>query len=133
MILVDTHVLVWLAADDDRLGKEARRTIDRAYAESDLAVSAISFWELAMLTDKRRLELPQPVTAMREELLGKGLEEVEVDGRIAIAAGALPSFHGDPADRFVVATASLSGATLMTADRRILDWKSPLRRQDARR
>ena len=85
-----------------------------------------------MLTAKRRLDLPQPVTAMRQELLDNGLEEIKADGTIAIAAGELASFHGDPADRLVVATASLAGATLLTADQRILDWTSSLSRQDAR-
>jgi PIN domain nuclease of toxin-antitoxin system len=132
VIVADTHALVWLINDDRRLGRQARRTIDRAFARSALAVSAVSFWEMAMLIGKRRLELAQPVPAVRDKLLQNGLEEIAADGAIAIAAGQLSSFHGDPADRFVVATASLAGATLLTADQRILDWESPLRRQDAR-
>ena len=60
-----------------------------------------------------------------------GLQEIKVDGDIAIAAAQLGDFHDDPADRFIVATASLAGAALITADQRILDWKGTLRRQDA--
>ncbi len=54
-------------------------------------------------------------------------------GSIAIAAGELARMHGDPADRLIIATASLAGATLMTADARILRWKHALPRHDARR
>ena len=54
MILLDTQVLVWMAVDDRRLGAQTRDVIDIAWSESQAAVSAISFWELAMLHEKRR-------------------------------------------------------------------------------
>ena len=84
-----------------------------------------------MLVAKRRLQIGRPPRAWREALLQSGLHEIEVDGEIAIAAAQVGDFHDDPADRFIVATASLAGATLLTTDQRILDWKGSLRRQDA--
>lgn len=132
LILLDSHVLVWLASDDKRLGRRARAATDRALADGNLAVSAVAFWEIALLVAKRRLELGRPPRAWREGLLHRGLQEIKVDGDTGIAAAQVGNFHDDPADRFIVATAVLTGATLLTADQRILEWQGSLRRQDAR-
>lgn len=131
LIVIDSHALVWLASGDKRLGRRARAASDRGLGDGKLAVSAVSFWEIALLVAKRRLQLGQPPRAWRQRLLQSGLLEIQVDGEIAIAAAQVGDFHDDPADRFIVATASLMGATLLTADQRILDWKGSLRRQDA--
>ena len=131
MILVDTHALIWLRTGDDRLGIAARRTLNDALRDGDLAVSAMTFWEVAMLKAKDRLEFPEDVRLWRREMLGQGLEEIPVDGGIAARAGMLENLHGDPADRIIVATA-LEGHRLVTADSRILDWGGNLDRLDAR-
>ena len=52
MILLDTHVLVWLLSDDRRIGKQTREAVDRSWARGEAAVSAITFWEVAMLENK---------------------------------------------------------------------------------
>ncbi len=130
MILLDTQVLVWNRFGDRRLGRRARREIDDAVRESTVAVSAISFWEIAMLHSKRRITLLQDVGSWRDTLLQEGLVEIPVDGAIGIRANELTDFHPDPADRLIVATA-LGGHRLVTADRRILDWPGDLDRLDA--
>ncbi|MFQ5743680.1 MAG: type II toxin-antitoxin system VapC family toxin [Acidobacteriota bacterium] len=132
LTLLDTHVLVWLAAAEPRLGQQARARADEALAADALAVSAISFWEICMLDRKGRIELGQPPQAYRRELLELGLVEMPVTGEVGIAAALLAGFHDDPADRIIAATASLARATLITADQRILDWPGPLIRQDGR-
>ncbi len=123
MILVDTHVLVWLENGSERLGKQALEVIDNALRENTLTVSAITFWEIAMLLQKQRLFLKADVSIWRRELLLNGVREVVVDGVVAIRAGQLEKIHGDPADCIVVATALEHSATLVTADRKILDWE----------
>ncbi len=133
MILLDTHALLWLAEGMPELGKEARRLSDEALKKDSLAVSAISFWEAAMLQEKRRIQLFQPVSAWRESLLELGLAEIAVTGEIGIAAVALPNFHADPADRIIVATAANHGAALITADQLILGWAGSLHKHNARR
>jgi len=55
MILIDTHVLVWLESGSNRLGKESLAVIDKALCDGVLAVSAVTFWEIAMLIEKKRL------------------------------------------------------------------------------
>lgn len=133
MILLDTHVLVHYASEDRKLGKRARAAIDRSLSRDEAFVSALSFWEVAMLVVvKRRLELDTTVSAFRAAALATGLQEESVDGEIAITAGELADHHGDPVDRMLVATALVRGLTLLTADTILLDWKiRGLRVQDA--
>lgn len=137
ILLLDTHVLVWLAAGDDHLGKRAGRAIDGAFAKSDagagVGVSAFSYWEIETLLSKRRLRGIRSTDALRSEATRLGLGEIEVDGDIAIAAARLRGFHGDPADRIIVATAQAKRATLVTADPTLLGWGPALRTIDATR
>ena len=130
MILLDTHALIWLLLDDPRLGRQTRQIIASAWADNQAAVSAISFWEIAMLCAKGRIELLVNAETWRAGLLREGLIEIAVDGGTALRAGSLRDLHGDPADRIIVATA-LTGHQLVTADRRILDWPGRLRRLNA--
>ena len=127
MILFDTQVLLWLLYGDSRLGRQARQVIDDALADGRAAVSAITFWEVAMLHGKGRITLQADIDSWRESLIEEGLIEIPVDGGIAVRAGLLQDMHGDPADRLIVATA-LDGHQLVTADRRILDWPGQLSR-----
>ena len=132
MILVDTHALIWLRTGDARLGAGARRALDDALRDEELSVSAMTFWEIALLKSKGRLDFPEDVGLWRRELLGQGLAEIPVDGEIAIRANALPGLHADPADRIIVATAQ-AGHRLVTGDERILAWDGNLARLDARK
>ncbi len=130
MILLDTHTLIWLLLDDPRLGRQARQVIGRDWPDNNVGVSAITFWEVAMLYEKGRLELLVDIGTWRVSLLNEGLIEVPVDGEIAARAGLLPDMRGDPADRIIVAT-TLDRHRLVTADRRILEWPGRLNRLDA--
>lgn len=131
MILFDTHVLVWLLSDEQQLGTQTRQLIAHAWSNDEAAVSAISFWEVAMLQDKGGLVLTPDLTAWRTGLLDDGLIELPVTGQIGIQAVALEDFHRDPADRLIVATA-LSGHQLVTVDAKILDWSGSITTFDAR-
>ena len=130
MILLDTHALWWQGEGNPRLGPRARRVIERAFEENEAAVSAISFWEVAMRVQKNQLDLLSDVAAWRHDMLSRGLREIPVDGDIATRAGLLADMHGDPADRLIVATA-LEGHQLLTSDRRLLEWPVSLNRLDA--
>ena len=94
-------------------------------------MSAISFWEVALLRDKGRIRFPGDVGSWRREQLAQGVIEIAVDGDIGIRAVSLAGFHADPADRLIVASA-LQGHQLVTADERILNWSGQLSRLDAR-
>lgn len=132
MILLDTHVLVRYLMGDKKLGRRAISSIDKALADDEVFVSAISFWEVAMLVDRKRLQLDMTVAAFRTIALRHGIHEEAIDGYIAISAAELPDSHGDPADRMLVATSILRGLTLITADDTLLNWKlKGFRSQDA--
>ncbi len=131
MLLLDTHVLVWLLFEEDRLGSDARQKLDESWTLGEAAVSAMTFLEVAMLHAKGRMRLLAAIPEWRLTLLKDGLSEITVDGEIAARAGTLPGLPGDPADRIIVATA-LAGHQLMTADDRILRWNGNLLRHDAR-
>jgi PIN domain nuclease of toxin-antitoxin system len=64
-------------------------------------------------------------------MLSEGATELPLTGEIAILAGELEGLHGDPADRFIIATAIAHDATLVTADNRLLQWRHGMRRHNA--
>lgn len=132
MIVLDTHALAWVAARERRLGRKARALVERLWSRGEVAVCAISFWEAALLHARGRLELPAEPGEWRAELLASGLLELPVDGEAGIRAVGLGGLPSDPVDRLIVATALGRDAGLMTADERLLAWKHPLVRHDAR-
>lgn len=133
MIVLDTHVLVWADSDDRRLGRKARALLDRMWTAGKVAVPAIAFWEAGMLQARRRLVLPTSVGEWRGAVLAAGAVELPLDGAVAVRALDLSGLHDDPADRFIVATALVHGAALVTGDERLLDGPSALERHDARK
>ncbi|MBL8520843.1 MAG: type II toxin-antitoxin system VapC family toxin [Betaproteobacteria bacterium] len=132
MIVLDTHALVWMDAGDKQLGRKTRARIEQDWRKGEVLVSAISFWEVAVLAERGRIKLASSIADWRHELIAAGLTEVPLDGHIALRASELNGLSEDPADRFIAATALLSHATLVTADRRSLAWKHTLERLDAR-
>lgn len=133
MILLDTHVALWFTLKSRSLGRQSRRIVQRAAIEEQLAISAVSFWEIALLIAKRRLRPPDTAKEMRRQILSSGAIELPLTGEIAILAGEIEGLHGDPADRFIAATAIVHDSTLVTADERLLHWRHALRRQNAER
>ncbi len=121
MILLDTQILLWLT-EDERLGARTRRRIDAN--TGNIHLSAISFWEIAMLIDKRRIALAMPLQDWMRRLFDTGgFRTVSIDPAIATDAGSLPGdLHGDPCDRIIIATARSLGCALLTSDRAILDY-----------
>ena len=118
MLVLDTHAFVWLVTGSAKLGKQARRHLSRG-----AHVSAITFWEMEMLAGAGRIRIGMTVSEARDVALRANVTEVPIDGVIAMTAARL-AMHGDPGDRFIVATAQTLGATLMTADENIdgLGW-----------
>ncbi len=114
-MLLDTHVwLRWLSPADMPL---PRRVIETLEADTDLAVSAVSCWEVAYLAKRGRLLLPLPLAAwLPEALAGSGISCIPLDAQIATAAAGLSDIHRDPADRFIIATALATRRRLLTLD-----------------
>lgn len=131
MILLDTHAAIWFIRDDPALGKKARKAALTALDEEQLAISAITFWEIALLVARHRLRSVDDPAEQRALMLRAGLRELPLTGDIAILAVGLDGLHTDPADRIIAATAITHGTTLMTADQMLLSWKSKVRRLNA--
>ncbi|MDF3075578.1 MAG: PilT protein domain protein [Alphaproteobacteria bacterium] len=131
--LLDTHALIWLMEGSERLGKRAAAAIDRARQAGEAAVSAITFWEVAVLEQRRRVGIDRTLAAWRRAVLDAGILEIPIGGEIALQAGALGDALRDPGDRFIVATALREDRVLVTADQAILDWQGKLGRLDASR
>lgn len=125
MIVLDTHAWVWLISDPERLSKVARNAIEKDIENRAIHVSSISAWEIALLTKRGRLKLSMDVAdwiSASESL--PVLKFIPVDNRIALRSTMLPGkLHHDPADRIIVATALLLGATLITRDDKLLRYR----------
>ncbi len=123
MILLDTHIWVWWVDGSAQFTVQYQNRIDEHKADG-LGVSVISCWEVAKLVENGRLDLQCSVEEWIEQALAyPGVELLELTPRIAIESTKLPgSFHRDPADQIIVATARIWGCPLLTADDRILKY-----------
>ena len=124
MIVLDTHVWVWWVSNPKLLSPKARRAISAAVGRSQVHISSISVWELALLSMRGRLKLKMDVgdwIAQSEAL--PFLHFVTIDNHIALKSTQLDEpLHYDPADRIIIATALSLGAALVTKDQKIRDY-----------
>jgi len=123
-LLLDTHVWIWFMLADPELKICEQNVINRAAASGLLRIAAISVWETALLASRGRVTLGRPLAQwMTQAVSVSGLAIEPLLPQTAIEACSLPdAFHRDPADRLIVATARVVNATLVTRDRRILDY-----------
>ncbi|MFN3544015.1 MAG: type II toxin-antitoxin system VapC family toxin [Thiobacillus sp.] len=123
-LVIDTHVWLWLEADPDRLGEQARARIEQAARAGRLWVSVMSVWEIGMLVAKDRIRLSMPVDEwVRQASATPGMQMLGVIPEIALESTRLPDApHGDPVDRLLMASARVHNLTLVTADEKILAY-----------
>jgi PIN domain nuclease of toxin-antitoxin system len=123
-LLLDTHVWIWFMLANAELAVSGRNAINRAAAFGQLRIAAISVWEAVLLASRGRVALGRPLAQwITEAVSAPGLSIEPLLPQVAVEACSLPeAFHRDPADRLIVATARVANATLMTRDRRILDY-----------
>ena len=122
-VLLDTHAWIWMMEDNPHL-KKSKAAIDELVPESQIFVSTISLWEVAMIESKKRIRFP--VTALewlRKAVTAPGLRVIPISPEIAVESCQLPeSFHGDPADKLLIATARIMDSRLVTHDKKILNY-----------
>lgn len=122
-LVLDTHVWIWLL-NGDPLSEEAIAAITDGARQGSILVSAISTWEVGMLTAKGRISLTMPVLKwVQQGLEAPGLTLAAITPEIAIESCHLPGeIHGDPADRLIVATARMTQSRLVTKDQKLLAY-----------
>lgn len=124
-LLLDTHVWLWYAEGNiEKLRKASVKKLDAARIGDGLLVSAISVWEIGALCARGRIRLSIPLRDWTERALGvPGLRLAPLDAAAAAESTLLPGdLHGDPADRFLIATARTLGLALATRDEHILQY-----------
>ncbi len=125
LILLDTHVWLWLLNGEKKLIRpQCLSYIENAVKYSNIRVSVISVWEVGMLESKGRIRFPIGcLDWVNNALNAPGVSMAPITPEIAIESSRLPgNFHGDPADRIIVATARKLGATLISHDRNIISY-----------
>lgn len=120
--LLDTHILIWWLTDVTQLSEAQREVVKSAGPDGPVHVSDISLWEVAMLHNLGRIRLALPLRDWLDKAVAPPLVRRQpISPGVAAEVAALPdSFHRDPADRIIVATARILGATLLTRDHRIV-------------
>lgn len=124
-ILLDTHVWFWAVNEPERLSKKALRTIT-ATKPADRGLSSISIWEFAMMVTRAKVEISISLDQWFEQAVsGTGITVYDLSPQIAVESCNLPgTFHKDPADRIITATARVHGLVLVTKDTKILAYKN---------
>lgn len=125
MIILDTSALIRWVSYPEKLSKKAREVIRETVKNEEILVSSVSIWEIALLLKKGRLEFFIDTDRWLEKLENLSFVRfIPVDNWIAYRSVNLNGeFHKDPADRMIVATTLINRATLITSDRKILDYK----------
>src|SRR5690348_11741722 len=120
MILLDTHILVWLLIAPENLSPKARKVIVAARKAGALAISAISLWEIAWLVENKRIEVDVSVGSFVKKCASY-VEVLPITQEIAVRSVQFPkSYPNDPQDRIIGATAIVEGIGLLTHDKLIV-------------
>jgi PIN domain nuclease of toxin-antitoxin system len=116
-LLLDTHLLVWAAADDPALPEEARASIEDI--ENVLYFSVASLWEIVIKSALGRDDFQVDARVLRRNLLDAGYEELPIEAQHAFEVAALAPLHKDPFDRLLVGQAMAEGIVLLTHNEQI--------------
>jgi PIN domain nuclease of toxin-antitoxin system len=120
-LLLDTHTLLWALGNVGKLSPRARETLSEGVLPA--YVSSATLWEMAIKRAKGKLDVPENLLT---KIAAARFDELTVNFRHALLAGALPRHHGDPFDRMLVAQAQSEGLTIVTRDPRIVAYDVPV-------
>lgn len=123
-VLVDTHIWIWYLNGESTLSTRIKKLIDASAINHELHVSAITVWEIAMLASKKKITLNTSCQAWIDKSLSlPGVLLIPLSPEIAIESCYLPGeFHGDPADRMLVASARIENLCLISRDTKIIAY-----------
>lgn len=125
-LLLDTHLLVWAAAEPAKVPTAVRRLMK--HPDSELLFSAASLWEVSIKRGLGRPDFQPDVRLLRRNLLDNGYVELPILSSHVLVLDGLPRIHKDPFDRILVAQAIAEGITLVTVDGRLAEYPGPIRK-----
>lgn len=117
-LLLDTHIWLWSFLEPERLAQEISKELEDP--RNELWISPITLWETVVLAENGRIVLqPDPETWIRTALSKAPIMEASINIEVALLSRKIRIPHQDPADRFIAATASVFGLTLVTEDSKL--------------
>ena len=125
-LLLDTHLLLWAAAQPRQLSAAARKLINDP--RNELLFSAASLWEVAIKRGLGRADFRVDPRLLRRGLLENGYGELAITGEHAVAVDSLPPLHKDPFDRILIAQSMVESVTLLTSDPLLEQYPASVRR-----
>lgn len=125
-LLLDTHILLWAAAEPQKLPQEAVALISDD--DNRLYFSAASIWEIVIKNGLQRPDFQIDPHLLRRGLVDNGYEELAISATHTLAIAHLPAIHKDPFDRLLVAQAETEGFLLLTVDEMVSRYPGPIRR-----
>lgn len=123
-LLLDTHLLLWVAAEPEKLSVVALQAIEDP--QNQLLFSPASLWEVAIKRGLGRADFTVDPRLLRRGLLDNGYEELSITGAHAVAVDELPAIHKDPFDRILIAQSIVEGISLMTVDDLVAQYPAPI-------
>jgi PIN domain nuclease of toxin-antitoxin system len=120
-LLLDTHALLALLSSDYPLSSKAEEAMEKA--NTQLLVSVVSVWEIAIKRAIGKLETPEDLLARIDET---ETEMLTITASHANATCELPLHHSDPFDRLLIAQAKLEGCAILTRDRAFVAYGVPV-------
>jgi PIN domain nuclease of toxin-antitoxin system len=125
-VLLDTHLIIWAAEDDDALPQGARNVIENI--ENTLYFSVASIWEIIIKRTLGREDFQIDARMLRRNLLDAGYEELSIEASHTFEVERLPILHKDPFDRILIGQAVAEGVVLLTHDNLIRQYDvAPIR------
>jgi len=122
VIVLDTHAWLWWLSEPDQLGRAA---VKRIQGSDRIGIAAVSCFEIAAAVAKGRITLDRGTLEwLQQALSAPRVELLPLTPAVAVKGTMLGRFHGDPADRLIVATAILESAVLVTKDQRIRKYEA---------
>ena len=123
-VLLDTHLLLWVAAGDERLPVSAVQRLEDA--ETQPLFSAASIWEVVIKSGLGRNDFSVDAALLRRGLLDNGYQELPITSAHTLVVGHLPDLHRDPFDRILAAQANEEGIELLTRDQTLASYPGPI-------
>ncbi len=124
-LLLDTHLLLWIAAEPKKLSDSAKSLISDS--ENRLFFSAASLWEVVIKNSLDRWDFKVDASLLRRGLVENSYDELPILARHTLSVGHLPLLHKDPFDRILLAQAETEGILLLTNDAVVAQYQCPVR------